>query len=124
MIEVRPATDADIATFFGGQPPEALRQARLLAYAGVDGDKVLGIGGVLYMPDGLVLGFLDLSDEGRRHAVTLHRAAIRFLRTWRERGHRTLRITIDRSKPRAEAWARRLHFEPLHDQDGVWACRL
>jgi hypothetical protein len=121
-IEIRPAVDADFVRFFGDMPP-AFRACRAVAWAGVDGDDVLGIGGVLYHADGGVTGFLNVSDEGRKHAVTLHRAALRALGEWRSMGCRRLAVTIDRQIPRAEAWARRLGFEPLHDADGIWVLR-
>lgn len=123
MIEVRPATEADVSAYFNGNPPPGMAHARLLAYAGVKDGEVFGVGGVIYMPNGDVMGFFDLTDEGRKHVVTVHRAALRVLSTWQLRGHRSLLIRLDRSIPRAEAWARRLGFAPLHDQEGVWTWR-
>lgn len=123
MIAVRPATEVDISAYFKGNQPEGMRNARLLAYVAVKRGEVLGVGGIIYMPNGDVMAFFDLNDEGRKHAVTVHRAALRVLSTWQLRGHKSLLIRLDRSIPRAEAWARRLGFAPLHDQEGVWAWR-
>lgn len=123
MISVRPATEEDVSAYFDGEPPEGLRGARLLAYAGESEGKVVGLGGVVYMPHGPVMGFFDIKPEGRKHAVTIHRTARRILATWTLRGHRSLLITVDRSIPKAEEWARRLGFAPLYDDDGVWTWR-
>jgi hypothetical protein len=121
-IDIRPATESDLVRFFDGKPA-ALSHCRAMAWVGVDGEDVLGVGGVLYHSDGGVTGFLNVSDEGRKHAVTLHRAALRMLTEWKNAGHKRLAITIDRNIPKAEAWARRLGFEPLHDESGLWVLR-
>lgn len=119
MIEVRPATEADIIAYFNGDPPEALRGARLQAHAGIKDGEVIGLGGFAYMPTGEVMGFFDLTDEGRKHPFAVHRTVLRMLANWRH----SLLITVDRRIPRAVPWARRLGFVPLDDREGVWAWR-
>lgn len=121
-MNIRPATEADLVGFFGQKPAE-LQITRIRAWSAVEGEKVLGIGGVRFHADGGVTGFLNAGAELRSHPVVLHRATLRFLKEWRAMGFRTLRATIDCRIPRAPEWARRLGFEPMDEDGGVWAWR-
>lgn len=121
-IEFRPSTEADIVEFFG-ERPWGLTYARAHSVSAVVDGKVVGLGGVLFHINGSVLGFANLKEEARRYPVALHKAVKQGLAEWEKMGHKTLRITIEQSVPRAKAWAASLGFVPVDSEDGVWVWR-
>lgn len=105
---ISPTTPADVEEFKQQTPPYRIR-----AVTGrVDG-RIVGIGGIAYLPDGTVAAFLEATDEARRHAVTLHREARKVLSEAARAGHRMVVALADTSIEAAPRWLKRLGFEPV-----------
>lgn len=110
---IRPATREDILQVHPRVP------CRMRALA-VEGDgKLLGVGGLLFQPDGLVVAFVAYVEgvKGQNVAVTLHKAGLKTMQMARDLGLRRVVASAELSIPAAERWLVRLGFEPF---DGAW----
>ena len=113
-LTIRPSTSADVAAWF--DQPLAYR-AR--CWTALKGGRIIGIGGVAVQHNQFV-AFLKVSDEGRRHAVTLHKMGRRTLAFARdELGARKVFAEADPTIPAAERWLARLGFARTH-HERVW----
>lgn len=73
MIVLRPATIEDVVSYVGELP-----NVRLRAWAGLMDGRVIGIGGLAYLPNGSVLAFINAEPEARLCAkVSIYKAAKR-----------------------------------------------
>lgn len=118
-MKVVPLTQELLDGYFGH--PVGLR---IKGYAAVEGDQVMGVGGVVFWPSSAITGFMDVKPEARRHKLLMHKTALRLLADWRAMGGKTLRIFCDAKVPRSREWATRLGFEPLtEDLDAAWIWR-
>lgn len=93
------------------------------AFAAERAGQLLGIGGLIFLPEGTVGAFVLLQDGARKYAIALHKAGLRTLEEARQLGiRRVVAIAEDGVRP-ARAWLLRLGFETL-DIDGnevfVW----
>ena len=103
-----PTTPADVEEFRHATPPY-----RIKAITGrVDG-RIVGIGGIAYLPDGTIGAFLEATDEARKHAVTLYKAAKQILDDAAKAGHRTIVAIGDPEIEAVPRWLKRLGFEPV-----------
>ncbi len=112
--ELRPATHADVLeafrTLYGAEkePP-----VRILGVTGRLGDRVIGIGGIAFYPNGARVAFCDVSDEGRRFPVSLHRAARMVLENARRFGVRKVVVAAGPDvHEKTPNWLRHLGFVP------------
>ena len=103
---ISPAKAQDFLDFAGALPPY-----RVLAWTARFEGKVIGIGGILFVPDGGRLAFVDMSDEARRFKKTLHKTGLLFMREMRELGIGTIIATTETKVPRADEWLLRLGFQ-------------
>lgn len=103
-FEISPAEPSDFNDLDG--PP----QLRVRAVTGRVGDEIIGIGGLVYLPDGLMGAFARLTPEARRRKVQLHKTALAMLESARARGIRQIVATADPTEPAAERWLERLGF--------------
>ena len=117
--ELRPATHADIVEacryLYGEEKPIP---CRVFAYTGrVDG-KVIAVGGIAFMPGGARIAFCDVSDEGRKYALSLHRGAKIVLEQARRLKIKNV-VVVDHDANHAKTpkWLMRLGFEPI-ENDG------
>src|SRR5689334_17349466 len=78
----------------------------------VDG-RVIGVGGIGIMPNGVKQGFTYLTDEARKnYPKELHFTAKRFLRKMKEEGVKRIVALADMEmSPAAERWLKYLGFE-------------
>lgn len=115
---VNPATDDDVARFYGGIQfngewhAKAMRKGRLVA----------GMGGVIETEPGVWVGFLEVPAGERR--PSLYRHVIEMLDAAKASGATTIKTWCDDSIPRAEAMMRKLGFQPTDetiDDKVVWA---
>lgn len=104
-VTVDPATKEDFLEFVGTLPPH-----RVQAWAGKLDGKVIGIGGLLFLPDGSRIAFLDLDPEARRYSHALHRAGLRFAREVLKQQGVPIIATTAEDFPRASVWLERLGF--------------
>lgn len=119
MMQLRYATEADFAPFVELPLPWRVR-----AFAAVDGDRVLGVGGLAFLPDGTVGAFVHADDEARKHKVAAHKAGLRAMQEAKDLG---LHCVVAMAAPEIEAserWLLRLGFAPeVHNDTVVYVWR-
>jgi hypothetical protein len=93
---------------------------RIKAITAHIGDQVLGVGGLGYLPNGIVGAFVVMNAEGRKYPVAIHRAGLAAMRMIRESGEPRVVAIADHLVPSAERWLARLGFEAV-TVDGVTA---
>ena len=116
-VELRDATAADFA-----QLVETPLPYRVRAFAGVQGDTLLGIGGLAFQPGETVAAFLILAcDEARKHKVALHKAGLRTMAEAKRLGIKRVVAVAQQGNPFAEPWLKRLGFEQIMvDGETAW----
>lgn len=110
---IAPATARDFMEFAGQLPPY-----RVTAWAARHGGKVIGLGGVLIMPDGARYAFMDVSDEARRFPKAMHKTGLAFMREVRKSYQGPIVATTTTNVPRANEWLIRLGFT-CHEVGGT-----
>jgi hypothetical protein len=73
--------------------------------------RIVGIGGLGFLPDGSVMAFAHLTDEARAARFALHRKVCRELAAARKR-YPLIIALADPDQPAAERWLTRLGFKP------------
>lgn len=111
--EITPATARDFVEYAGQLPPY-----RVIAWAARLNGKVIGLGGVLLMPDGAKYAFVDISDEARRFPKALHKTGLAFMREIRKSVSGPIVATTETNVPRANEWLIRLGFK-CHEVGGT-----
>ena len=111
-VEIRPTVTADLEYFAWRN------QYRLRAWSALRDGRVIGIGGVQIMGNGTLVAFVDLTSEMRCYPLSLHRAAVRFMREAKRTGIRRIVAAADPAQPAAERWLFRLGFK-LVEIDGI-----
>lgn len=93
---------------------------RVRGIAGIDDDgRVLGVGGLAYLPDGRVFAFSHFLPEATKYPVALHKAALMVIGLANAAGVRELYACPEMTRsPAAERWLARLGFSPC--QEGWW----
>ena len=115
-VELRPATAADFAALFDRPIPHRVRAIA----AELDG-KLLGVGGVVYRPDG-VFAFAQFTEAFRLYPVAMHRAGVAGMALIRAAGLREVFAEDQPGNPAAVRWLERFGFR----RDGalfVWRRR-
>lgn len=115
---VSPATDDDIARFYGG----IQFNAPWVAKAMHKGRLVAGIGGLIEIEPGTWIGFLEVPAHER--TPSLYRHVIEVLDQAKQAGAVCIKTWCDDRIPRAEAMMRKLGFVPTDetiDNKVVWA---
>lgn len=111
-IRLRPTVPADLAQVTHEPLP-----IRIRAITALEGDRVLGVGGIGYRPDGVVIGFAAINDEFRRYPAAIHRAGLAMMQVIRESGtHRVIALAAPQIDA-AERWLERLGFRPIETGD-------
>lgn len=120
-VTLRPTIAADLPHVIGEPLPHRIRAITALA-----GDRVLGVGGIGFRPDGTVIAFVSMLEEGRRYPAAIHRAGLLAMKMIRESGVPRVVAEAQPDNPAAEPWLLRLGFCPV-DIDGhkayVWEAR-
>jgi hypothetical protein len=118
--ELRPATREDIVEAFRnlGKEDQSI-PTRVLAMTGrVDG-KVIAVGGIAIYPNGARIAFCDISDEGRRYPLSLHRGAKMVLDQAKRFGIKRIVVEADgRNHGKTPVWISRLGFRPMPVAEG------
>ena len=112
-VELRPTVPADLAQVTHQPLPIRIRAITALA-----GDQVLGIGGIGYRPDGVVIAFMHINEPGRRYPRAIHRAGLAAMELIRQSGERCVIAMADELVEPARRWLERLGFRATHE-DGV-----
>ena len=106
-VILRPTVAADIAQVTSEPLP-----VRIRAITALIGDRVIGIGGIGYREDGVVIGFAVITEEFRRRPVALHRAGIAMMKIIRDSGVVRVMALADENIAAAGRWLERLGFTP------------
>lgn len=104
-VELRPTILSDLAQVTSETLP-----IRIRAITALTGERVLGIGGIGYRPDGVVIGFAAINEEFRHYPVALHRAGLAMMRVIRQSGVDQVIAIADDTVASAERWLERLGF--------------
>ena len=104
-VTIRPTVQSDLSAVVGEPIP-----CRIRALTVLDGDKVLGIGGIAYIADGTVIAFVQQSEEAKRFPVAFHKAGLAAMRMIRESGVAEVLSTANPDNPKALQWLERLGF--------------
>lgn len=111
-VAISPATADDFREIVGREPP-----VRVFALAGRLDGKLLGVGGIAFSPDGSRLAFCELTDEARKHPVSLHRAALMTMEMAKGMKIKRLIAEAQDNNGAAVRWLLRLGFAPATPGD-------
>lgn len=114
-VTLRPTVAADLPHVITKPLPFRIR-----ALTAVLGDRVLGVGGMGFQPDGLVVAFVAMNDEGRKYPAAIHRAGLAAMKMIRTSGERRVIAIADETISGAHRWLTRLGFGAV-TVDGVTA---
>ena len=118
-VELRPTVPADLPHVIGEELPHRIRAITAVAH-----DKVLGVGGIGWRPDGTVIAFVSMLDEARKYPVAIHRAGLAAMRMIRDSGARVVVAEAQAGNPAAEPWLKRLGFVKRELEDGAGGKRV
>lgn len=118
--ELRPATRADITAAFTHLYGEARSiPVRVFGYTGSVDGKVIAVGGIAMYPNGARVAFCDISDEGRKYPLSLHRGAKIVLKQARQLGIKRVVVGIDDNHEKTPNWLAHLGFKRELVSEGV-----
>lgn len=106
-VVLRPATKSDFDALTEGPRPYRVR-----AFAGEVDGRVVGIGGLAYLPNGVIGAFVQATDEARKYPVAMHKAGLMAMAEARRLGFRRVVAMADKGVEPAERWLKRLGFKP------------
>ena len=110
-ITLRPTVSADLPYVIGEPLPWRIRAITALA-----DDRVIGLGGVAFPPEGPAIAFVQLapapdgSPEAQRYPVAFHRAGLMAMEMLRASGVAQVIATADPGSAAAVRWLKRLGF--------------
>jgi RimJ/RimL family protein N-acetyltransferase len=116
VVRLRPAIASDLPHVIGEPLPFRIRAITVLA-----DERVIGLGGIAFSPQGPVIAFVQQTAEARKYPLAFHRAGLQAMRMIRESGVTQVIATTDRDNLRAIRWIERLGFvradvQPLPDK--------
>jgi hypothetical protein len=129
QVTLRPTILADLPHVIGEPLPYRIRAITAL----ID-DRVIGMGGIAFPPDGPAIAFVQLAPssreetvgasepaaaslpEARRYPVSFHRAGLMAMEMIRTSGVTHVVATADARSDVAVRWLKRLGFQPAEHQ--------
>ena len=114
---VRPATQADLESFYVGKPA----RPTVTAVVGELNGKLIAIGGIAHVAGDLV-GFFDIKPEARKYPLKIVKTARKILDDMRSGGATVIHCTRDPDEPRAGRFLEYLGFRPVGGMAGkyIW----
>jgi len=109
-VVLRPTLPDDLPHVIGEPLP-----CRIKAVTGEIDGRVIGVGGLAFLPGGTVVAWAALTDEARKAKVSLHKAGLRMMRDARAAGFKRVVASADAQSPTAVRWLKRLGFELIDD---------
>lgn len=106
-VTIRPMTADDFAEVSDKPLPHRVRGITMAL-----GQRVIGVGGIGYRPDGTVIAFAFFTDEARKYPAAMHRAGLAGIAQWRDSGVPLVIAEAQVGNAAAEPWLLRLGFEP------------
>ena len=119
-VTIRPAVPADFAAL--GYPSIPYRAKCLTA---VEGDTVLGLGGLIYYPDGTVWASALISEAGRRFRKAILSVGREVMAMAERDGLRRVYARAEQGRAGADRYLEWLGFERVvvnGDAAWVWTC--
>jgi hypothetical protein len=127
-VTLRPTIPADLRHIIGEPLPYRIRAITALA-----DERIIGMGGIAFPPDGPAIAFVQLAPspgasagreadsaddipEARRHPVAFHRAGLMAMEMIRTSGVAQVIATADAGSAAAVRWLKRLGFAPAERQ--------
>ncbi len=104
-VTIRPTIPDDLKYVVGEFLPFRIRALTVL-----DGDRVLGVGGIAFPPNGTPIAFVQQAPEAKRYPVAFHKAGLAAMRMIRESGVAEVLSTANPENPKALQWLERLGF--------------
>lgn len=104
-VTLRPTRPEDLGAVVGEPLPFRIRALTVL-----DGDRVLGVGGIGFPPNGPVIAFVQQAPDAHKFPVSFHRAGLAAMRMIEESGVAEVISTAELDNPKALAWLERLGF--------------
>jgi hypothetical protein len=95
---------------------------RILGFTGSVDGKVIGLGGIAFYANGARVAFCDISDEGRRFPLSLHRSARMLFGQAKKLGVKRV-VVLDSAEVHEKTpnWLRHLGFERMgHAPGWIW----
>jgi hypothetical protein len=111
-VRLRPTIASDLAKVTHETLPIRIRAITAYKLDGFWHERVLGIGGIGYRDDGVVIGFAALNPEFRLYPLAIHRAGLAMMKVIRETGVPRVIALADERIPPSERWLERLGFGP------------
>lgn len=106
-VKIRPTIPEDIPHCIAEKLPYRIKCVTLV----VD-DKVVGLGGCAFLPDGTVAAFAQILPAARKYPIAVHRAGLRAIAEARRYGVKRMVATPEPGREPAERWLERLGFKP------------
>lgn len=106
IAKIRPATRADIEALIDEKLPYRIR-----AWAVERDDKVLGVGGFAFQPEGVIAAFVLKADGAEKYPLALHKAGRFAMKEAERSGYRRIVALAEAANPNAEPWLERLGFK-------------
>jgi hypothetical protein len=115
-VRLRPTIASDLPEIIGEPLPFRIRAITVL----VD-DRVVGMGGIAFPPNGPVIAFVQQAADARHYRVAFDRAGLQAMRMIGDSGVMHVIATTGRYDPTAIRWIERLGFvrsavQPLDDR--------
>lgn len=90
--------------------------SRCIGWTAWAGRRAVGLGGVVIKQGERSWGHFGATDDYREYILRgLHRRTVKLLRRLQKAGAGEIFATCDIDIPKAEAWMKRLRFEPLDE---------
>jgi RimJ/RimL family protein N-acetyltransferase len=119
-VTLRPTRPADLAEVTHETLPIRIRAITAVIHDPAQNrERVLGIGGIGYRADGVVICFAALNDEFRHYRVAIHRAGLAMMRMIRSAGVNEVIATADTGIAPSARYLERLGFRPVGEGDNA-----
>lgn len=111
-VTLRPTIPSDLPAVIADPLPHRIQAITMLA-----DDRVIGIGGIGFRPDGIAEAFVQQLPEAKQYPVACHRAGLMAMKMIRESGLRRVVATTGADYPTGQRWLERLGFTRWAIQD-------
>lgn len=116
QIEYRPSIKADFEELMKGPLPH-----RVKAISATIEGRLIGYGGVTFLPNGAIAAFIELAEEGKKYPIALHKAGLKAIQGFKSSGFKRVVAMADPEIEQAGPWLKRLGFKREKvDTEEVW----